>query len=123
LCGVALAAVTVAPLTVGTTPALADESVRVVACSTASVAATCYLFLSYLAWRLLRGWARLACVTGLALLIGLSRLHLGVHYLTDVLAGYAAGFAWTDAVIIGGRLLARRTPSDGSLPGGGSRPV
>ena len=82
----------------------------------AMVAAAFYLFLGYLAWRLLRGWARAACVAGLSLLvllIGLSRLYLGVHYVTDVLAGYVAGFAWTNAVILGGYMLGerRRKPS------------
>jgi membrane-associated phospholipid phosphatase len=28
------------------------------------------------------------------LLIGFSRLYLGVHYLSDVLAGYASGIVW-----------------------------
>jgi membrane-associated phospholipid phosphatase len=37
----------------------------------------------------------LLCGAGtLVLAIGLSRLYLGVHFLSDVLAGYAAGTAW-----------------------------
>ena len=40
----------------------------------------------------LKKWAYAAAVV-LALLIGLSRIYLGVHWLTDVLAGYAAGAA------------------------------
>jgi membrane-associated phospholipid phosphatase len=42
-------------------------------------------------------WRSRALVGGIALLvavIGFSRLYLGVHYLTDVLAGYSAGLAW-----------------------------
>ena len=77
----------------------------------AMVSAAFYLFIAYLGWRVLRGRPRLVCTVGLLLLIlgiGLSRLYLGVHYLTDVVAGYAAGFLWTDAVIIGGHLLGRR---------------
>ncbi|MGA2468617.1 MAG: phosphatase PAP2 family protein [Thermodesulfobacteriota bacterium] len=30
----------------------------------------------------------------LILLIGFSRVYLGVHWLSDVLAGYATGFTW-----------------------------
>lgn len=77
----------------------------------AMVAASFYLFVGYLAWQILTGRTRIVCAGFLvmvALLIGLSRLYLGVHYLTDVVAGYIAGVAWTDAVIIGGHLLARR---------------
>ncbi len=76
----------------------------------AMVSAAFYLFLAYLAWRLLRGSLRVAAVVlavGLVLLIGLSRLYLGVHYFSDVVAGYVAGFFWTDAVILAGRLLGR----------------
>jgi undecaprenyl-diphosphatase len=39
--------------------------------------------------RLVVGGAALVVV-----LVGLSRMYLGVHYPTDVLAGYAAGFVW-----------------------------
>ena len=77
----------------------------------AMVAAAFYLFVGYLAWQILKGRTRVICAAILvliALLIGLSRLYLGVHYLTDVAAGYIAGIAWTDAVIVGGHLLGRR---------------
>jgi membrane-associated phospholipid phosphatase len=36
----------------------------------------------------------LATAAGLVLAIGFSRLYLGVHFLSDVLAGYSAGAAW-----------------------------
>jgi membrane-associated phospholipid phosphatase len=80
----------------------------------AMVSAAFYFFLAYLGWRALSGWARWVWGGGLlllVLLIGLSRLYLGVHYLTDVVAGYLAGLLWADAVIIGGHLLLRRQPS------------
>jgi undecaprenyl-diphosphatase len=77
----------------------------------AMVSASFYLFVAYLVWRSGRAWPRLLLSAILLLLIigiGLSRLYLGVHYLTDVVAGYIAGFLWADAVIIGWRLLVRR---------------
>jgi len=36
-----------------------------------------------------------------ALLIGFSRIYLGVHYLSDVIAGYTAGFCWIGICITG----------------------
>jgi membrane-associated phospholipid phosphatase len=36
----------------------------------------------------------LGAAAALVLAIGFSRLYLGVHYVTDVLAAYSAGFAW-----------------------------
>jgi undecaprenyl-diphosphatase len=47
---------------------------------------------------------RLLVVFGASLVIlsvGLSRLYLGVHYFSDVIAGYAAGAVWLSACISG----------------------
>jgi undecaprenyl-diphosphatase len=41
-------------------------------------------------------------------LIGLSRVYLGVHYPSDVLAGFSAGAFWVAAVGFGDRLVAHR---------------
>jgi undecaprenyl-diphosphatase len=57
-----------------------------------------YGLLALLAWKNLRNRAaRLACVVGACfwiLLIGLTRIYLGAHYLTDVLGALAAGLFW-----------------------------
>jgi membrane-associated phospholipid phosphatase len=57
-----------------------------------------YGMLAYLAVLALRTWrARAAIIVGtslLVLLIGFSRMYLGVHYPSDVVAGFAAGGVW-----------------------------
>jgi membrane-associated phospholipid phosphatase len=92
----------------------------------AMVAAAFYGFLAYLAWRSLPGWRRpvmVGLLLGLILLIGVSRLYLGVHYASDVFAGYVAGFLWTDAVVLadtvrhrGWRLRRGTTTTVGQVP-------
>jgi undecaprenyl-diphosphatase len=48
--------------------------------------------------------------------IGLSRIYLGVHYPTDVLAGYLAGAVWVTAMIALDRLRLRRRNARRPLP-------
>ena len=62
-----------------------------------------YGMLAYFAVLALSSWkARTAVVFGTALLvvlIGFSRMYLGVHYFSDVVAGFAAGGVWLSACI------------------------
>jgi len=84
-----------------------------------------YGMLAYLVWRELpHAWGRMALAGGtlvLVLLIGLTRMYLGVHYFSDVIAGYAAGTVWLAACITGLEVV-RRRPSAGALPAAGGSP-
>lgn len=50
----------------------------------------------------------LAAALVITLLIGLTRIYLGVHYPTDVLAGWTAGAAWAIACWLAARFLQHR---------------
>jgi undecaprenyl-diphosphatase len=64
-----------------------------------------------LAWPLLSAVARRRCLVAgvvVGVVVGLSRMWLGLHYLTDVLGGWSLGVAWSLAVAL----------AFGGLPGG-----
>jgi undecaprenyl-diphosphatase len=78
----------------------------------AMLSAVTYLTLGSLAARFLPGRATKIYVLSLAVLttvlVGVSRIYLGVHWPSDVLAGWCAGFAWAMLCWLVARLLQRR---------------
>jgi len=76
---------------------------------------TLALLLSWRAGGLWR-WVIVLCGVALVLLIGFSRLYLGVHYPTDVLAGFLAAPLWVGSVGLAYLLwrLVRGPKEDGS---------
>ncbi|MBT9537290.1 MAG: bifunctional DedA family/phosphatase PAP2 family protein [Nitrospirae bacterium] len=63
-----------------------------------------YGFLIYMTWKLVKSEALRFIIFSIAILliilVGISRIYLNVHWLTDVLGGYAAGFAWLTFSIV-----------------------
>lgn len=78
----------------------------------AMLSAVTYLTLGSMAARFLPGRVTKIYVLSLAvlvaLLVGVSRIYLGVHWPSDVLAGWCAGFAWAMLCWLVARLLQRR---------------
>jgi membrane-associated phospholipid phosphatase len=83
---------------------LATESSYSFPSGHASVSLAVYGTIGFIAARHLRDVrARIAVLSAsavLILLIGMSRLYLGVHFLTDVIAGFSLGLAWVTLCVL-----------------------
>ena len=63
-----------------------------------SATLACVLIL--LAWRTRWRWPMAASMAAFVVLVGLSRVYLGVHYPSDILAGWSVATAWAVAVYL-----------------------
>ncbi len=88
----------------------------------ATMTAIAYLTLGALVMRVVKGRRLKIFVMGTAmaivLIVGMSRVYLGVHWPTDVLAGWSVGFAWATLWWMVAALLQRRGRIDGDQEGG-----
>ncbi|MFC4454505.1 phosphatase PAP2 family protein [Deinococcus sonorensis] len=82
-----------------------------------SMAAALVVTLTALLWRTPYRWASGLLGLIYVVLMGLSRIYLGVHYPTDVLGGWALGLAWAGgvALVLWPRL--RRAQQHAATPG------
>ncbi|WP_281890412.1 phosphatase PAP2 family protein [Paenibacillus sp. YYML68] len=82
----------------------------------ATVGIALYGFLIYIIWQYAPVWARaLALLAGAVLIgmIGYARLYYGVHYVTDIAAGYAAGLLCIALAAYARGRLGKRVPESG----------
>jgi membrane-associated phospholipid phosphatase len=79
----------------------------------ATMSLICYGMLAYYAVLALQSWrAKAAAIFGaafLVLLIGFSRVYLGVHYFSDVAGGFASAGVWLSVLITGSETIRRRS--------------
>ncbi|WP_249720238.1 phosphatase PAP2 family protein [Pseudoxanthomonas japonensis] len=62
--------------------------------------ATLAMVVVLLCWHTRWRWLAVALAGSFALLVGISRIYLGVHYPSDILGGFAAGVAWVSGVYL-----------------------
>lgn len=78
------------------------------AMSSATIYLTLAVLLSQLAPQRRRKLYIFGAAAALTFVVGVSRVYLGVHYPTDVLAGWAAGAAWALICWLAAHLIGRR---------------
>jgi undecaprenyl-diphosphatase len=85
------------------------------------MSAVCYLTLAAILSRVLETRAErvyvLVAAVAITVIVGTTRIYLGVHWPSDVLAGWAAGGAWALAAWVLMRWLQRRGAVEPSPPG------
>ncbi len=94
----------------------------------ATIAVAFYGFAGYLTARFAHGWNRKANIFFttmlLIIMIGFSRIYLGVHYVSDVWSGYLVGAMWLIITISLSEWLRQKEKDEGSKPPvAGARPI
>jgi undecaprenyl-diphosphatase len=83
----------------------------------AMASATLATALVLLAWRTRYHWPAVILLPAFALVVGLARIYLGVHYPSDILAGFAVAVAWVFAMhqVVGRAPKPRAEAADSSI--------
>lgn len=91
--------------------ALVDVSTTSYPSGHAMISASMGLTLAVVCWNTRWRWPAIAAGAAFALAVSFSRLYLGVHYPSDLLAGWCLAVAWATAVWLGFDLAGRPVPS------------